>query len=291
MSSRILSLHIYPIKSCAGIDLDASTLTRAGLAHDRRWMLVGCDGRFMTQRQFPRMALIRVGLADGVLRLQAPDMPALEVPLDGSGLSGPAEPVTVWGDTLPARPESEAAHEWFGRFLGQPCRLFKVDEQARRPARGEWVERWRAAHPDLAGPFQGDHIFGFADGFPLLLANQASLDALNGRLAEQGKPAVPMNRFRPNIVVQADDWEAFDEDHTAVVKAGPASLALVKPCTRCPIPDIDQRTAERGEEPGLTLKAMHTLEIGVVFGMNAIVAQEGETRLRVGDPVEVVLDF
>jgi uncharacterized protein YcbX len=292
MSARILSLHIYPIKSCAGIDLPEAVLTRAGLAHDRRWMLVDAEGRFLTQRQLPRMALIRTEFDAVSLRVNAPGMEPLAMPLDGSDLSVASETVGVWSDTILAQSESARAHDWFSRFLGLPCRLLKVDAQARRSAsEKDWVERWCAAHPDLAGSFAGDHVFGFADGYPVLVANQASLDALNNRLAAQGKPPVPMDRFRPNIVVQGDDWQAFDEDHTAIVQAGPATLALVKPCTRCPIPNVDQRSGEPGDEPGPTLAALHTLETGVVFGMNAIVAQTAPLVLRAGDSAEISLDF
>ncbi|HEY0294283.1 MAG TPA: MOSC domain-containing protein, partial [Bordetella sp.] len=159
------------------------------------------------------------------------------------------------------------------------------------PARSEWVERWRAAHPGLAGPFEGDHVFCFADGFPILVTNHASLDELNARLAAQGKPPVSMDRFRPNIVVRGGDWAAFDEDHTVLLRAGAASLALVKPCTRCPVPDVDPLTGERGDEPGLTLAALHTLDLGVVFGMNAIVAEKQPVILKIGDPVDISLDF
>jgi len=292
MSAHVLSLHIYPIKSCAGIDLREATLTRAGLAYDRRWMLVDAAGRFLTQRQLPRMALIRTEIDAVSLSVTAPGMEPLTVPLDGSALSDASELVGVWSDTVLARAEGRRTHDWFSRFLKQPCRLLKVDAQARRSAsEKDWVAGWRDAHPDLAGSFAGEHIFGFADGYPLLVANQASLDALNARLAAQGKPPVPMNRFRPNIVLQDDDWQAFDEDHTVTVQAGSATLALVKPCTRCPIPNIDQRTGEPGAEPGPTLAALHTLEVGVVFGMNAIVAQTEPLTLRAGDPAEISLDF
>ncbi|WP_144638493.1 MOSC domain-containing protein [Bordetella genomosp. 13] len=290
MSARILSLHVYPIKSCAGIDLAESDLDRAGLAHDRRWMLVDEAGQFMTQRQWPAMALIRTALDGAVLRLDAPGMAPLAVPLDGSELADTVERVVVWRDRVPARAEHPRAAQWFSQFLGHACRLLKVDAQAHRPARSEWVDRWRDAHPDLAGEFEGEHLFGFADGFPLLVANQASLDDLNARLAAQGKAAVPMNRFRPNIVVQGD-WPAFEEDYTAAITAGAARLAFVKPCTRCPVPDVDQATAVRGDEPGRTLAGYRQLEVGVVFGQNAIVAGQDRVCLRVGDPVDVELDF
>ncbi|MBV7482351.1 MOSC domain-containing protein [Bordetella sp. BOR01] len=290
MTARIASLHIYPIKSCAAIDLAESPIDRAGLAGDRRWMILTAQGQFMTQRQWPAMALIRPAITARHLELHAAGMPVLQVPLDDSQLAAVARPVTVWKDTVPARDESAEAAAWISQVLGQDCVLVKLDAQARRPARPEWVERWREGHADLAQAFEGEHAFGFADGFPLLIANQASLDELNARLAAQGQPAVPMNRFRPNIVIQGE-WEAYDEDHTAVVSVGPVRMALVKPCTRCPMPNIDQLTAQRHDEPGRTLAAYRQFEIGVVFGQNAIVDAPAGARLRVGDAAEIELDF
>ncbi|CAB3682334.1 MOSC domain-containing protein [Achromobacter pestifer] len=290
MSARILSLHIYPIKSCAGIDLSESPIDRAGLAHDRRWMLISADGQFMTQRQWPAMALIRTALTADALRLSAPGMADLDVPLDGSGLEPGAETVAVWSDTISAQRESAAAGQWFSDFLKTPCRLFKVDTAARRNAKPDWVSRWVDAHPDLADAFTGEHHFGFADGFPLLIANQASLDDLNARLQAKGVAPVPMNRFRPNIVVDGE-WEPFEEDHTAMITAAGVRMAFVKPCTRCSIPDIDQRTAQQYDEPGRTLAGYRNLEIGVVFGQNAILDAPAGARLKVGDGVEIELDF
>lgn len=290
MSARILSLHIYPLKSCAGINLNESPIDRAGLAHDRRWMLIADDGQFMTQRQWPAMALIRTAITADALRLSAPGMPDLDVALDGSGLESGSADVPVWSDTIAAQRESTAAGRWFSEFLKTPCRLYKVDTAARRTAKPDWVSRWTEAHPDLADSFAGDHYFGFADGFPLLIANQASLDDLNARLQAKGVAAVPMDRFRPNIVVQGE-WEAFEEDQTAMISAAGVKMAFVKPCTRCSIPDIDQRTAERYDEPGRTLAGYRNLEIGVVFGQNAILDAPAGARLKVGDAVEIELDF
>ncbi|SIT27721.1 MOSC domain-containing protein [Achromobacter sp. MFA1 R4] len=290
MSARILSLHIYPVKSCAGIDLTESPIDRAGLAHDRRWMVVDDGGQFMTQRQWPAMALIRTALSADALRLSAPGMADLEVALDGSGLEGEGQTVGVWSDTISARREGAAAERWLSEFVKTPCRLLKVDAAARRNAKPDWVSRWADAHPDLADAFVGEHHFGFADGFPLLIANQASLDDLNARLQAKGAAPVPMDRFRPNIVVQGE-WEAFDEDHTAMITAGGVRMAFVKPCTRCSIPDIDQRTAQQYEEPGRTLAGYRNLDIGVVFGQNAIVDAPAGARLKVGDAVDIELDF
>jgi uncharacterized protein YcbX len=286
MTARIVSLHIYPVKSCAAIDLPSSPIDRAGLQHDRRWMVVTEDGQFMTQRQWPAMARIRPSISDTHLMLQAPGVPALRIALDGSGLQGATRSITVWKDSVPAREESAQATAWLSQVLGVACRLYKVDLQAQRAASSVWVDRWRAANPDLGQAFDGDHCFGFADGFPLLITNQASLDDLNARLQAQGEPHVPMDRFRPNIVIEGD-WEAFDEDVTEFIQIGDVGLALVKPCTRCPMPNVDQQTGERFVEPGRTLASYRQTEMGVVFGQNAIVAAPPGSRLYVGEAVQV----
>lgn len=290
MSTRIRSLHIYPVKSCAGIDLAESSVDRAGLAHDRRWMVTTAAGQFMTQRQYPQMARIRPALEDGMLVLRAPGMDDLRIPADGSELAERTQPVGVWRDTVIARAEHPRCAEWLSRFLGLPCRLLKIDLRAGRSANPEWVDTWLERHPEWAEDFAGDHFFGFADGFPLLVANQSSLDELNERLAARGQAPVPMNRFRANIVVEGD-WPAFEEDQTACIVAGGVRMAFVKPCTRCPMPNVDQVTAEVYDEPGLTLTTFRSLEIGVVFGQNAIVDRTAPAPLRVGDAVEIELDF
>lgn len=292
MSLQVRSLHIYPVKSCAGIDIDASPIDAAGLAYDRRWLVVS-DKRFLTQRQLPAMALIRPMLTSTHLSLQAPGMPALDVPLDGSELAVADEPVTVWRDTFLARAEGDAAAQWFSAYLQRPCRLFRVDVSgAARTVNEDWIGRWRDGHPELAAGFEGSHLFGFADGYPLLIANQASLDELNERLRAKGKAPVSMNRFRPNIVVGGDDFGAYDEDHTALLTCGDAiRMAFVKPCTRCSIPDVDPLTGDRGDEPGMTLTATRSFDVGVIFGQNAIVDAPPGAMVRVGDPLSVEWDF
>lgn len=290
MNTQIRSLHTYPIKSCAGIDLTSSAIDRAGLAYDRRWMLVAADGQFMTQRQWPRMALIRPSLSVHALCLNAPGMSPFDVPLDGSQLIRQGHSVSVWHDVVAAQPESEACARWFSTFLGVECRLFKFDSQARRFSHERYVDDWLASHGDLAAGFDGKHPFGFADGFPLLVANQASLDDLNSRLLARSEPAVTMDRFRPNIVIEGE-WQAFDEDHTALVSSGAVRMALVKPCARCSVPDIDQVTAQHFSEPGRTLAAYRRFEIGVVFGQNAVVDVSEPACLWVGDAVTFELDF
>lgn len=290
MTARILSLHIYPIKSCAAIDLATSPIDRAGLLGDRRWMILTAEGQFMTQRQWPAMARIRPAITDRDLELRAPDMPVLRVPLDGSQLSAHVRDVTVWKDTVQAREESAEAAAWLSQALNASCVLVKVDAEARRPAKADWVDRWRGAHEDLASAFDGDHFFGFADGFPLLITNHASLDDLNARLVAKGEAPVPMDRFRPNIVIEGE-WEAFEEDVTASLSIGEVQLAIVKPCTRCPMPNVDQTTGHVHDEPGITLAGYRQLDVGVVFGQNAIVAAPEGSRLQVGDSVEIEFDF
>lgn len=290
MSVHIRSLHIYPVKSCAGIELKESVIGMAGLEYDRRWMVVS-GGQFLTQRQLPAMALIRTSLTPTHLRLEAPGMPSLAVPLDGREATGPGAPVTIWRDTIPANIESEAAAQWFSTFLQRPCRLLKIDvAQARRAASAQWVGGWLDTHPDLAEGFDATNLFGFADGFPLLITNQSSLDELNALLAAKQRQPVPMDRFRPNIVVEGD-LPAYEEDHVAYMSSGGVRMALVKPCSRCAIPDVDQATAQRHDEPGITLIATRSFDLGVVFGQNAIVSAPPGAVLRVGDEVEVELDF
>ncbi len=290
MSLHIRSLHIYPVKSCAGIDLSVSPVGEAGLAYDRRWLVVSA-GQFLTQRQLPAMALVRTALDDTHLRLAAPGMPELAIALDASGLREDPRPVTVWRDTMPARLESGQAAAWFSDYLQRPCEVFRIDvASAERSASAEWVGGWLERHPEEAENYAARNLFGFADGFPLLIANQSSLDELNAQLAAKGRAPVPMDRFRPNIVLEGD-LGAYEEDHVASLSTGAVRMALVKPCTRCTIPDVDQATAVRHDEPGLTLAATRSLDLGIVFGQNAIVAAPPDAVLRVGDAVEVEFDF
>ena len=295
MSLVIRSLHIYPVKSCAGIDLAESAVDERGLAHDRRWMVVDEEGMFLTQRTLPAMALIRPALRDGGLRLDAPGMLPLDVPADlpagragrgesGRGESGHAQrPVRVWRDDVPADDAGDEAAAWLSAFLRQPCRLVRMAGRARRLAGPDRVAAWRLQFGAMAPGLSGEHAFGFADGYPFLITAQASLDDLNARLAAAGEAPVPMNRFRPNIVL--DGLEAYDEDHLAMLACGEARFALVKPCTRCAVPDVDQLTARRGEAVGRTLAAYRSREAGVVFGQNAVVQAGPGAVLRVGDEV------
>jgi uncharacterized protein YcbX len=264
VSASITSLHVYPIKSCRGTSLETATVTPLGLADDRHWMLVRPNGRFVTQRELPRMALIGVRARPEGLTLSAPGMPELFVPRAAAGES---RPVIIWkfeGFGLDCGSEAAA---WVTKFLQTPLSLVAFDTEAPRTCSEEWT--------------QGVHAgTEFADGFPILVISRASLADLNSRLEK----ALPMERFRPNVVI--DGVAAFDEDRIHELRAGEVTLRLVKPCARCSITTTDQRIGEvDGVEPLRTLKEYRfdrTLR-GVTFGQNAIVTAGAGSHLHVGD--------
>ena len=284
LSGAVARLFIYPVKSCAGIEVQEALLTDAGLEFDRAWMLVDAQGAFLTQRALPRMALIRPRIArdQGALLLQAPGLGELRVPL-ATDATQPLTPVVVWKDTVPAWDMGDEAAHWLTAFLGQPCRLLRFDPAQRRLSSPDWTG-------GRAVPNQ------FSDGFPLLLTSTASLQELNTRLQAAGQPVVGMERFRPNVVI--DGVQALDEDRLELLRidAGAAEVQLqpVKPCARCPIPNIDPATAESRPAVGDMLRSYRQdkrLGGAVTFGMNAIVCQGGGQILRVGQAVAADLCF
>ena len=258
-------LYVYPIKSCGGVALESAAVDATGMRHDRRWMLVDETGEFLSQRKLPRMALISVRLAPEHLIVGAPGMPDLEVPLEPE--TGNLVDVCVWGDAGRGVPAGEEADRWFGEFLEFPCRLvYKPDGDVRL------VDSMYAE--------DGDQV-GFADGFAFLLISEASLEDLNERLEEP----VPMNRFRPNLVVRG--CEAYAEDRWSRIRVGAVPFRVAEPCWRCAITLVDQKTGARGKEPLRTLATYRRSSEGVLFGRNLIHASLG--TLHIGDPVEVTL--
>lgn len=260
----VSSLHIYPVKSCRGISLPITELTPRGLARDREWMVVDAAGRFLTQRELPRMALVKTEFAADHLRLSAPGQSEfLELPLAERTL--PHRPVRVWDDDCEALDEGEEAAEWFGRFLGKSARLVRFDPAHRRLSSHEWTRSVDAENR-------------FSDAFPVLIISEESLDELNRRLTSP----LPMNRFRPNIVVRGSG--AHGEDHIDALDGDGFEIRLVKPCVRCRITATDQATAEVGKEPLQTLATYRRDAVleGVTFGMNGIVAARPGARLAVG---------
>lgn len=277
----IASLHIYPVKSCRGIDLDAATLGRAGLesrgAGDREWMVVESNGRFLTQREAPRMALIAPALEAAALVLHAPGMAPLHVPLELPFGRAADLAVLVWNHACRAFDEGDGAAQWLTQYLGRNVRLARFD-----PAHKRASNRERTAGSEA--------LNRFSDGYPMLLVSRASLDDLNNRLQENGRDPLPMNRFRPNIVI--DDVGPFDEDRMVSLTAGEVVLKPVKPCPRCPIPSIDQATGMRGPDP-LDILARYRDDpaLGVIFGQNTIAANGIGSTLRIGQRFETEWNF
>lgn len=266
MAIILTQIHIYPVKSLKGIMLESATVEHRGLQYDRRWMVVNADGQFVTQRELPRMALITPAIEKGILTLTAPDMPPISVPLEmPPGL--PTVLVRVWRSECQACDAGDEARAWLSDYLKTRCRLVYMPQATRR----EVDSKYRA----------GEGIVSFADGFPLLLTGQASLDDLNSRLQ---KP-VPMDRFRPNIVVSGA--LPYAEDRWKLARIGEIGFHFVKPCARCVITTIDQATGEpQGGEPLRTLSTYRLRDQGALFGQNLVPAEHGE--LKVGDTVRVL---
>ncbi len=279
LQARIAQLFVYPVKSCAGVALPEALLTEEGLEFDRAWMVVDEAGEFVSQRQLPRMALIRPVLKHSEMVLRAPGMLALHIAFDR--VEAPVR-VRVWKDEVAAYDMGDIAAQWFSDFLSEPgkpqrLRMVRFDPEQRRLSSRKWTG-------DIESPVQ------FADGYALLVAGTGSLDELNTRLAAGGHGAVGIERFRPNIVLEG--LEAHDEDRVEMLHVatgeGEAQLQPVKPCTRCPIPDIDPATALSSPEVGDTLRSYRAdprVDGGITFGMNCIVRAGAEHLLKVGQAV------
>lgn len=264
---RLSALYRFPVKSLGGECLQRAAVGALGLAGDRRWMVVADSGRFLTQRQLPRMAQVTARWRDGVtLELRAPGQPSLTVAVPPADEA--LREVTVWRDSLAAPDAGDAAAQWLSEFLGLDCRLVHVPEA-------------RARQVDLAYARPGDRV-GFADGFPLLLIGQASLDDLAARV---GRP-LEMLRFRPNLVI--DGAAPYAEDGWGRLRIGEVEFERVKPCSRCAIPTLDPHTGERSDdgEPLRTLATYRRDADGVYFGQNLI--PRGSGVLEVGMPVELL---
>jgi hypothetical protein len=271
LTCTLAALYVHPIKSCSGLSPADSRLVETGLEYDREWMLVDEQGTMLTQRQHPRMALIQPAFKGGELVLRAPGMLQLYLSLDR--VEAPTR-ARVWDDEVPAWDMGDLAALWCSNFLAVPARLVRFDPDHRR-----------LSSPDWAGEVEA--LNAFADGFPLLLANTASLDDLNLRLTARGAEPVAMARFRPNLVVSG--LEAYDEDQIDEIgfaaEGGTVRIRLVKPCARCSIPNVDLATGVTGTEPLDTLsgyRADARVGGGITFAMNAVVLEGFGLRLRVG---------
>ncbi|MBS0487888.1 MAG: MOSC domain-containing protein [Proteobacteria bacterium] len=266
MPATLASIHVYPLKSCAPLTLGVARVEARGLEHDRRWMVVDADGKFITGRKHPRLTLIRAAPdAGGTLHLHAPNMPQLHL---SPACASSRMDVEVWGSHVAAQTASPAADDWISTFLGIRARFAHMDEAC-----------LRTVDPDHSQP--GD-IVSFADSYPLLAISQAALDQLNSRLTHP----VPMLRFRPSIVIAGT--QPYAEDGWKRVRIGGIEFDVAKPCIRCLFTTVD---FERGEfdpsgEPLRTLLTYRRTPKGVSFGQNLIA--RGTGTLRVGDMVEVL---
>ncbi len=291
--ARIARLFIYPVKSCAGIEVPEALLTESGLDLDRAWMVVDEHGEFVTQRELPRLALVQPQFKRGgtELVLRAPGMLALHLLVDT--VEGPAR-VRIWDDEVPAYDMGDVAAQWFTDFLSlNEAGLPRGDAPKYRLVRFD-PEHRRLSDPKWTGGIEA--LNQFDDGFAVLVLGQGSLDGLNARLQAAGHAPVDVRRFRPNIVLEG--LEAHDEDRVGPMRIdtgeGPAELTPVKPCPRCPIPNIDPATARSSPEVGDALQAYRQdarLNGAPTFGMNAIVTGGVDTVLRVGQAVRAGFRF
>ncbi|WP_410630320.1 MOSC domain-containing protein [Amycolatopsis sp. cmx-4-83] len=264
--ARIARLTYYPVKGCAGTSVPAAEVGPAGLAHDRVFQVVAPDGDFRSQRRYPALAAVRPRVLDGTLTLSAPGRDDLTIDVRRDGPRHPGSTFSWHGEGVH---QGEAAAEWFSDLLGLPSVLIRVAPDHERVTGGE--------HPGTAA---------FADGHALLVASESSLDALNARILERGGEPVPMDRFRPNVVISG--WpEAHTEDEVREMRAGTAEFGYAKQCVRCTVPMVDQETGEKaGPEPIRTLASYRRHpDGGVVFGMKAAVLRPGQ--VAVGDEVIV----
>ncbi len=254
----VSSLIYYPIKACRGVEADTSCVSRMGLDHDRRMMVVTSDGEFLTQREVPRLALVTPKLSNSTLELSAPNYESIQL---GMQTSGTPWLVNVWKSKgVHAIDQGKEAAGWFSDWLGTEVRLVHIADGYKR-----LVNESYAVNDD-------DHT-GFADGYPILLASEEGLDDLNSHL----ESPVPMNRFRPNIVVKG--CEPFEEDTWNRIRIGDVELAVVKPCARCVVTTIDKETLEKSKEPLKTLGKYRKHAFGAIFGQNVIPLNGGSIRL------------
>jgi uncharacterized protein YcbX len=270
-SVTLHSLHVHPVKSCAGIALPEALVVETGLELDRAWMVVDARGDFFTQREAPGLQRVRPALRTGELVLRAPGMLALHLRVAAAEA---ACRVRVWNDEIDALDMGDVAAQWFSDFLSRPLRLARFDPAQRRLSSRRWT-----------GDIEAENLF--SDAFPLLVVSTASLGELNRRLAARGQPAVTMERFRPNLVLEGLDphGEDFLDELRFETPDGPVRLKLVKPCARCSIPNVDPLSAATGAEPGDTLSTYRAdARVGgaITFGMNAIVLEGVDRTLRAG---------
>jgi uncharacterized protein YcbX len=261
---QISQLYYYPVKSCASIKINQAKITKRGIVYDRNWLIVDEQGKFITQREKKQMALIKPEiLNDGKLKLSADNQDSIIVD-NNAEPSQPME-VIVWKDKCLAFDEGNEIADWLSNYMGIKCRLVKMLDNFERKAIAE--------NQSITG------LVGFADAYPLLIIGEASLADLNNRL----ETSLPINRFRPNIVISGSD--AYDEDKWKHISINGVNLFAAGPCARCVITTTNQETLERAKEPLATLATYRQGKDGVLFGQNYINSNEG--LISVGDKILV----
>jgi len=261
----VQDLYIYPVKSLGGIKTEKARALQRGFEFDRRWMLIDDTGKFISQRTEFQLALLRTRITENGVQISHKSKDtSISIPF-GFGSAGPVD-VSIWDDRLQAVHVSEEADEWFSEMTGKSCRFVFLPENGQRP-----VDPRYAANEEQVS---------FADAFPYLLISQASLNDVNSRMNEP----VPMNRFRPNIVIS--NTEAFEEDTWNEIRIGEVRFKVAKPCARCVLTTVDQETAIKGKEPLATLARYRTINNKVMFGQNLIALNEG--FITAGDSLEVI---
>lgn len=262
------SLTIYPVKSCGALELLESEVEARGLRYDRRWMIVDESGRFLSQREVPQLATIRPRLSPSELVLRCGNA-QLDIPLHSDNSQSMS--VQIWGDDVEVVRVGELADDWLRDVLGVDAHLVWMPDEAKRLV-------------DTAYAHQSE-ITSFADGFPFLVLSQSSVDDLNDRILSGGEEAIETNRFRSNFVVSGA--LPYDEDSWSHFRIGDCEFEVVKPCSRCAIPTIDQTTGQRtGKEPLRTLATYRQRNGNIYLAQNALPRKLG--RVRVGDEIEVL---
>lgn len=262
---RVQDIYLYPIKSLGGIRVKKAVLMEKGFKHDRRFMLVDEQGNFLSQRKHPQMALLQTELARNGITVFKKDNTSerIEVPFEPD--SDTTKSVTIWEDRVEARLVDEKISRWFSNLLNMKTNLVFMPEDTRRELKPKYAVN--------------NETVSFADGMPYLLISQASLDDLNSRLDQP----VPMDRFRPNIVISGGT--AFQEDDWEIVQMGDARFKITKPCARCVLTTVDQSSGEKGKEPLTTLASYRKVDGNVLFGQNMLLLEGKE--LRVGDSLQL----
>ncbi len=262
----ISDIWIYPIKSLAGIQLTTSKVEARGLAYDRRWVLADMEGRFISQREHPEMALLQPAIEGETMRVLHKHKNLAPLSFSMNEPDTAPQNVSIWDDSVLAKPVSKTADAWFSRVLGNPLQLLYMHEGSIRQADQRYAIN------------QTDQV-SFADGYPILMISEESLAELNRRATE----TIPMGRFRANVIVRGG--EAHVEDTIKKLKVGETNWYGIKPCGRCIMTTIDQQTAQKGSEPLLTLSQYRKAGNKILFGENFIPTNTGE--IQVGQELTV----